>query len=110
MKKIGIIAGISSLLIANYALAGWSAAVTLTQVETSGDQTSSGTYLGFSSTPTGKPSCGTSGQGVLSSSADGIKSMTNLATAALLSGRSVRIDWDGTCSGTYARIVGVILQ
>ncbi len=107
MKYLAATLGILSLLTTNQAFAITQATynVTITSIEID-DATGTGvppTYLTFSGDPGGKPSACTQTLGRLgspTSSSDSIKALTSLATAALLSGKSVKIWWQGTCVGT----------
>ena len=104
-KKICSAVGLSALLVTGTAMAAWSNAVTITGIEVDPISTGSQTYLRFSSTPTGKPGCGTSAQVAFVGNADQIKAMTSLATAAFLSGKTVKVYWDGTCTASvYANV------
>jgi hypothetical protein len=62
------------------------------------------------STPGGKPSCATKPQGLLTGTAEQVKVMTNLATAAFLAGRPVRVDWTGSCSSNYGLIKAILVE
>lgn len=113
MNRIAIVSGISTLLFASIAFAAtWSGDVLLSAVEKSAPSTTgdADTYLIFASTPTGKPGCATSAQGLIYTTDEGEIAMTAVATAALLSGRPVRVYWDASCSGNYGRIIGVQLK
>jgi hypothetical protein len=115
MKKHSTLAlGLVTLLLSGSAFAAWSVTpVTLTQVEVDASATASNgtaTYLGFAATPSNKPACGTAPQGELTGSVDNVKGMTSVATAAFLGGKTVRVYWDGTCDGTYARIANILMQ
>jgi hypothetical protein len=47
---------------------------------------------------------------VIIGSVDHVKAMTSLATAAMLSGKQVRVNWEGTCqTGGYAKIQHLML-
>lgn len=110
MKKIAGVVGLFTLLVSSVAMAGWSSYVSVSSVEI--DAVVSGnslTYLYFSSVPSGKPSCST-GSAVMSGSTDSVKAMTNVATAAFLAGKTLRVYWDGTCSGSYGNITAVQMQ
>ena len=73
------------------------------------------TYVQFTTVPAGAnpaaPACTTSTDTVVLYSpqgqAEAIKSMSSIATAAFLAGKTVRIFYDGTCSSGYARVVSI---
>jgi hypothetical protein len=109
------------LLLTSMALAGvcvsaaasagvWSNVVQIASIEVDDTGTGTSTYLAFTTTATGKPSCGTSGQVIVSGSVDNVKAITALATSAFLAGRSVKVYFDGTCSGVYAKFPLFSLQ
>jgi hypothetical protein len=101
MKRMSVMSlGLVGLLVAGNASANWSTnSVTLTGIEI---DSSTLTYLSFSATPTNKPSCTASGQGLinLSASLDSQKALTSLATAAFLAGKTVTVHWTGSCSAS----------
>ena len=111
---------LSFVLLSASALAvTWSGPVGLTLVELDPvSSTGTSTYLSFASTPSGKPGCGTATQGIMipsaGISAEHVKSMTSLATAAFLAGKNVRVLWGGTCTtvGTdvFGNVTGIIIQ
>jgi hypothetical protein len=72
----------------------------------------SATYLKFSSVPNQKPSCATTSTNEVRvwGSADQVKAVTSIANASFLSGKTVRVQWDG-CDGTstYGTIVAMEL-
>jgi hypothetical protein len=110
MKKIAGALGIVSLLVSGAAMAaGFSQYSTIASIEI--DAVSSGmssTYLSFaSSVSSNRPACATASLALMSGSTDSVKTMTSLATAAYLGGKSVRVYWDGTCDGTYGRITAI---
>jgi hypothetical protein len=113
MKKIAFALGLSALVFAGVAAAAgpWSNSVVVSGIEADSVSPGSGTatYLSFTTTPTGKPSCGTANQYLLTGSADHVRSATSLATTALLTGRSVKVYWDGGCDGTFAKVVAIQL-
>jgi hypothetical protein len=113
MKKHATLLGLFVVLVSSVATAGWSAATRVTQVEI--DTISNGpgfaTYLGFSSKGIGRPDCATSLQGVLVGSLDHVKNMTNLALAAFLAGKNVKVYWASTCiNGSYGQIERISAQ
>ncbi|MFZ5897081.1 MAG: hypothetical protein ACOY0T_38845 [Myxococcota bacterium] len=113
MKKLAGIVGLGVLLVNSVALAaGWSQYTTLTSVEVDSVTTGmSGTYLGFSSSvSSNKPACATATLGVLTGSVDSVKTMTSVVTATFLAGKSIRVYWDGTCSGIYGRIAAIEIK
>jgi hypothetical protein len=102
----------AAILVSATALAGtWSntdARLELIEVDSTG--TAPQTYVGFTTTPTGKPACATQSVGVLFGSAEGIKTMTVIANSALLAGRNVQVYWDGTCTSSYGRIAAIRMR
>lgn len=108
MKYIAAKVALVMTLVTSTALAAaWSTtSSTIDMVEidnVSGTGTS--TWVGFTSTPNNKPGCGTQPQCVFMGSAEHVRAMTSLATAAMLAGRPVRVNWEGTCqTGGYAKI------
>jgi hypothetical protein len=111
MKKMIAKLGLVTLLASGSAAAAFSpTGVLLNQVELGNSGTASTTYLGFVATPGGKPSCATKAQGLLTGSAEQVKSMTNLATAAFLAGRPVRVNWTGSCSSSYGLIQALLVE
>lgn len=111
--------GLACSLVAGAAFATltWStSAGTLSQVETDSVSTTVAangtlTYLGFSTWPNNRPTCTATVQAQLEGSADSVKAMTTLATAAFLAGKGIRVEWDG-CDPTsnLARINAIMLQ
>jgi hypothetical protein len=82
--------------------AGWNTnSIFVTKIEVGASP--SETYLTFSAAPNNKPAACTSAQAYVSASNDQIRT---LATAALLSGKEVRVFWDASCkaSTTYGQI------
>jgi hypothetical protein len=115
MKNVvSAVVGLIALVSTGVALAAgpWSNSVVIATVEIDGVAGGNGTetYLSFASTPTGKPACGTAGQAVMSGSVDNVKSMTSVATAAFLSGHSVKLYWTGACTGSYAQFNAISMQ
>ena len=108
-KKIASLVVVATALVSGTALAAgpWSSSVTISDIEVDGVTGGTETYLNFTSTPSGKPACGTSSQVFLSGNADAVKAMTSVATAAYLAGRPVKVYWDGTCNGIYAKVIYV---
>jgi hypothetical protein len=96
----------------------WSNAVTIASIELDpnpGGSYQSSTYLTFTTPPTGRPGsaptvCNTSAFVILTGPADHIKAMTTLATAAFLAGRTVKLYWDGTCTGAYANVQNISIS
>lgn len=84
--------------------------LTVVEVDTSTSATNgTSTFLTFASWPNNKPACGTGPQAELTGSVDNVKALTSLATAALLSGKTIRVYWDGTCDGTAPRVSNILL-
>lgn len=111
MKKSTVGFVTAALLVSATALAGtWSSQVRIDVVEIDGTGTMPNTYLGFATTPTGKPACGTSGWALANGTTDSIRAMTALANSAFLAGRNVEVYWDGTCSGPYARFSAIHIR
>jgi hypothetical protein len=111
MKKIIAKFGLVTLLASGSAAAAFSSTgVLLNQVELGNSGSSTTVYLGFVATPSGKPSCATKPQGVLTGTAEQVKSMTNLATAAFLAGRPVRVNWTGSCSSSNGQISALLVE
>lgn len=102
----------AAMLVSATALAGtWSNDVQLDQIEVDGSSgTSTSTFVGFATSVTGKPACGTSGWGLATGTADNIKNITAIANSALLAGRNVQVYWDGTCSSSYARFSSIRIK
>lgn len=107
---IGFVA--TATLMSATAIAGtWSNLVMLDAIELDGTSTTPSTFVGFSTSPSGKPSCGTSGWSHLYGSADSVKAMTAIANSAFLAGRNVEVYWEGTCtSSAYARIAAIRMK
>jgi len=113
IKGFGLAVGFATVIASGTALAAapWSNAVTISSIEVDPTATSSVTYLTFTSTPTGRPAaCNTATQFEFTGPVDQIKSMTSLATAAFLSGKTVKIYYTGTCDGTYPLISLISIQ
>jgi hypothetical protein len=125
MKKVVIPVVLSSSLIALTASAGLSGIKKLTSVDVETISVGNGTttYLQFQDSPGGR-SCGAGApQVVAKGSADHVKAMTSVATAAFLAGKSVQVSFDGTCvtssgaacssttsAGCYANFTGITMQ
>ena len=113
MKNIKTALGAIAFLVSGTAMAaGFSTPVNVTQVEvdSSGATNGTSTYLTFSAIPNNRPTCtGQGDQMVLAGSAENVKALTSLATAAWLSGKVVRVYFDPVtaCDGPYARIVNI---
>lgn len=104
-KAYGVLLGFSAMLATTAALAaGWNAnAIKVTNIEIG---PSAETYLQFSAAPNGavpsvKPSCATSSWVKVDGTADFVKAVTTVATTSMLSGKTVRVHWKGTCDATY---------
>jgi hypothetical protein len=108
-KAFSVFLGLSAMLATTAALAaGWSTnAIKVTNIELGASAAGvSETYLQFSSAPNGavpsvKPACATSSWVKVDGSADFVKAVTTLATTSMLSGKTVRVYWKGTCDATY---------
>jgi len=110
-KKIAIVFGLIATLGGAKAFAGtWSGTTNVASVEIDDTGSGTSTYLSFTSAPTGKPACGTSSQVIVGGSTDNVKAITAAAMSAFLAGRDVKMWWDGTCSGTYARFTLFTVQ
>lgn len=109
LKMIGFVS--AAMLVSATALAGWSSQALIDAVELDGTAAVPQTYVGFATTPSGKPSCGSgTGWALLHGSADSAKAMTTIATSAFLAGRNVEVHWDGSCTNGYARITAVRMR
>jgi hypothetical protein len=122
MKKVAIrVLGLLGLFVSGTALASgppmWSQAtgiaIGIVDVEVLAGKTT--TYLQFLPPPTGVPAGCTAPQAVMDTTVpENVKSMTAVATAAMLSGKPVRVHFSGVCGGTspgtYPVIDGIILQ
>lgn len=115
MKKgIFAVVGLVSALAtsAAFAVGPWSNLLTIATIEVDSIAGGNGTetYLSFTSTPSGKPACGTASQYLATGTADHVKAVTATATAAQLSGRQVKVYWTGTCTGSYANFMHISLE
>lgn len=113
IKGLSLVFGLTTLIASGTALAvgPWSNAVNIASIEVDPTATSTVTYLSFTSTPTGRPAaCNTGSQYEFTGPVDQIKSMTSLATAAFLSGKTVKIYFTGTCDGGYPLISLLAIQ
>jgi hypothetical protein len=115
MKKLALKVGLAGLLVSSVALGAgtWSTnSVTITQLEV--DPTSGGngtsTWLGFNTMPNNKPTCASGSQANVYGSADHVRSLTSVATAAFLAGRTVRVNWNGSCTGNYGQITHLLVE
>ncbi|MET0790535.1 MAG: hypothetical protein ABW061_03360 [Polyangiaceae bacterium] len=106
MKKVCGAFGLATVLATGTALAAgpWSSAVNIATIELDPTATGTSTYFSFASAPSGKPACGTSSQSIVVGPAEHVKAVTNLATAAFLAGKQVKVYWEGTCDTSYAKI------
>jgi hypothetical protein len=106
MKKVCAAFGLATALASSTALAAgpWSGPVNIATIELDPTGTGTSTYFSFASAPSGKPACGTSSQAIVVGPAEHVKAVTNLATAAFLAGKQVKVYWEGTCDTTYARV------
>jgi hypothetical protein len=74
-------------------------------------QNGTATWVSFSPMPNNRPGCATGAQAIFSGSADHIKALTSLATAAFLAGRTVKVNWNGSCSsGSYGQITHLVVE
>ncbi len=109
MKKIALL-GVAGLFISGVALAvsppAWSTgATTVTNIEVGAvGTTGTQTYLTFSSYPNNNAGCTNTSQAFVVGHADNVKAITSIASAALLSGKQVRVYWDAGCSGVYGKM------
>lgn len=110
MKKIVHVAGLLAVALASAvaSAAGFSEYAPIQSIEVDGVTTgNSETYLYFTTLPSqNKPACATAGV-LMIGSTDSVKSMTSIATAAFLAGRTVRMYWDGACISTYGKITAI---
>jgi hypothetical protein len=114
MKKLAALLGLSVVLVSSIAAAaGWSGASRITQFEIDGisDIPGFAVYLGFSSMPNNRPACATASQGIIVGNLDHVKNVSNLALAAFLGGKTVKVYWTSTCfNGTFGQIERISAQ
>lgn len=115
MNKLKLAIGFvtTAMLMSATAIAGtWSSQVLLDAIELDGTAATPATFVGFATTPSGKPSCGNgTGWAHLYGSADSVKAMTSVVNSAFLADRNVEVYWEGTCTNsTYARIAAVRMR
>lgn len=83
----------------------WSGPATVASVQIEPDASASNgtaTYLLFTpAVPANRPTCGsvTNSYSGMTGSADHVRALTSLVTAAFLAGRQVKVYWTGGCSG-----------
>lgn len=88
--------------------AAWSGPATIASVDVESDASASNgttTYLTFTPTaPANRPTCGTTNaQAEMIGTAEHVRAMTSLATAAFLAGRTIKVYWAG-CNSVYPTI------
>ena len=118
MKRLALTLGLAGFLVSGVAFAGWSTntGVKITQVEADSGTNSTtapngtSTWIGFSSLPNNRPGCATGSQAVVAGTAEHIKAVTSLATAAFLAGRTVRVNWSGNCTSGYGHITHLLVE
>jgi len=113
----GVVVALVAFVSAGAAWANWTdlTNVTITKIEIDSQASAPNgttTYLSFNppnpGTAGNRPTCATAGrpntddQAEMTGSADNIRAMTSLATAAYLAGRPVKVYWTGGCDGNYA--------
>src|SRR5689334_452221 len=110
MKKIAAIAsGLVGVLSAAAALAWSTSSSVITQIEV---DSASLFYIKFDTAPAGKPACGASQPYVSVSvtNTDSQKAILSTATAALLGGRPVHVNYTGSCTSGYAIVDGIAIN
>jgi hypothetical protein len=116
MKRLALKLGLAGLLVSSVAFAGWStnSGVKITQVEIDPSTTSgangTASWVGFSPMPNNKPSCAGGSQVVFVGTAEHVRALTSLATAAFLAGRNVRVNWNGSCTGSYGQVTHLLVE
>ncbi len=115
MKKLAVKLGLAGFLLSGAAWAGWSTnTVKITQVEIdpSSDAGANGTasWIGFSTLPNNRPACATGSQAVLVGTPEHVRALTSLATAAFLAGRTVRVNWNGSCKSSYGQVTHLLVE
>lgn len=89
------------------AVAAWSSnAVAVIGVETDYISSASKLYVHFGTAPNGKPSCASGTEAVVSGNAEHVRNMLTVASGAFLSGKTVRVNWTGSCEGSGS--IGII--
>lgn len=78
-----------------------------------GAGTTTSTYLSFSTAPNNQPSCQVNSQAVIDGTAEHVRAVTSLATAAMLAGKNVQVAYL-SCStplagATYPRVANIKL-
>ncbi|HET9959710.1 MAG TPA: hypothetical protein VFQ61_34695 [Polyangiaceae bacterium] len=108
-RLVGLVVGASTFVAGTALAAGaaWSNDNFISDIEVSAGVT----YLKFGTAPLNNP-CTTANpsenvQVLLSGTADSVRSMASVATAAFLASKPLRIYYDGNCTGKYAKITGV---
>jgi hypothetical protein len=122
MKKLTIAIGLGLTLASGTALAAFSTPIFLGNVETDLDSTGNPIVLvGFASQPTGLPSaCASATQGIVkvgvgnaNANAEWVRTVTGIATGALLAGKPVQINFAGCTTigaSTYANVIGLLMR
>lgn len=106
VKAVCTVAGLLSLLASGTAFAGWSNVVSIASVTSWPDAQ---TYLEFTTTPSGKPGCATTGIHQIIGTAEHIEAASKIATAAFLAGRQVKVYFDTTCTGGDGKITHITM-
>jgi hypothetical protein len=112
MKKHFAQLGLILYLSSSNASAAWSTSTTVKITEVELTSTSSGlsTYLTFSTMPNQRPGCATASQAIVVGTAEHMKMMTNLAMAAYMAGRKVRVYWNNNCSSTFGQVTQLLVE
>jgi hypothetical protein len=113
MKNHVVSFGLFLLLLSGSASAGWSstASVRINKIEVVLISGATATLLGFSTMPDGRPSCAGSSYGRVHGSVEHKNAITDIATAAYLGGKAVKVYWNGQCTtGGHAEITRIMVQ
>jgi hypothetical protein len=100
------------LCLSSSAFAAWSTTTTvkISEVEITSASSGSTTYLSFSTMPDKRPSCATSSQAIITGTAEHMRMMTNLAMAAYVSGKRVRVYWNNQCTSTFGQVTRLLVE
>jgi hypothetical protein len=113
MKNHVLSLGLSLVLLSSSASAGWSSTenVRINRIEIVSSSAVSTTFLAFSSMPNNRPSCHTATEAVVEGSVEHKVLVTEVATAAYLAGKKVRVYWNGQCaSGGRGQVTRILVQ
>jgi hypothetical protein len=113
MNRFALKLGLSGFFVSTVAFAGWSTnSVKITQIEIGPSSGANGTstYIGFSQMPNNRPSCATGSQAVFAGTADHVRALTSVATAAFLAGRTVRVNWNDSCTRSYGHVTHILVE